>query len=147
MVTTPRSVAFIGGGFDRGIIRIGQNQNTVFSLDDAPAAVAANTTAQADLAAYAAHVATTIATQNYTTFHRAPSEPILTAHFDTGRHDLRSDDMDQLRLLAQFVTAVNMPITLQGFADRQRFEGMSDSGNRAANITLGNNRAQEVKIS
>ena len=145
VVTTPHSVAFIGGGFDRGIIRIGENQNTVYSLDDAPSAVSATTTAQADLAAYAAHVASTIAAQNYTTFHRAPSEPIVTAHFDTGRHDLRPDDSEQLRLLAQFVTAVSMPITLQGFADRQRFEGMSDSGNRAANIALGNNRAQEVK--
>jgi hypothetical protein len=143
VVTTPRSVAFIGGGFDRGVIRVGENLNTVFGLDDSPA-TSATTTAQADLAAYAVHVAATIAALNYTTTHVAPSEPIYTPHFDTGKHFLKPVDTEQLRILAQFLIATNTSITLQGFADRQRYSP-NNSVDTRLNIQLGNNRAKAVK--
>lgn len=138
--TTPRTVAFLGGGHDSGIIRVGENQATVYTLDDSPA-TSANTTAQGDLAAYAAHVATAVAAQGYTTHHVAPGQPILQLGFDTGRHDIRPTYYNSLRHVAQTIRTLNIPVELEGFADRQMYSTNSD----ALNVQLGNNRANEVK--
>lgn len=138
--TTPRTVAFLSGGHDRGIIRVGKNEATDYTLDDSPA-TSASTTAQADLAAYAAHVASTVAAQGYNTRHIAPNAPVLQLLFETGRHDVNPNSYESLRNLAQAMRELNFAVEIEGFADRQVYASNSD----ALNAQLGNNRANEVR--
>ncbi|EGV50220.1 hypothetical protein [endosymbiont of Riftia pachyptila] len=63
---TANTVAFLSGGFDSGILRIGTDADTVYTLDDSPA-TSATSTAQGSLASYAAHVKTQIEAQGYDT--------------------------------------------------------------------------------
>lgn len=139
--TTTNSVAFIAGGFDSGIVRIGTDADTTYKLDTFPA-VNAVTTAQGSLGAYATHVNTQIEAKGYRTALFAPSDVIFRSLFETGKHDVPASILPGLMGLAVAMKRLNFQITIEGFADRQRYAtGNSDKLNRE----LGDNRAREIR--
>mgnify|MGYP001826147677 CR=1 FL=1 len=143
---TSSTVAFLSGGHDSGILRIGTNADTTYTLDDSPATSAA-TTAQADLAAYANHVKAQIEAQNYSTTLIAPNGVLARTMFETGKHTIPASDraaVHSLALrLARAMRVLNFPITIEGFADRQRYANRARSDE--LNRQLGDNRANEIK--
>lgn len=144
---TSNTVAFLSGGHDSGIVRIGSNVNTNYALDDAPAAVTASTTAQGSLAAYATHVKTQVDAQGYTTELFAPDDVIFRNFFETGKHTIPAADQASvnrgLMRMAIAMQRLNFPITIEGFADRQRYANRASSD--TLNRRLGDNRAKEIK--
>lgn len=143
---TNNTVAFLSGGFDKGIIRIGTDTDTTYALDDAPA-VTATTTAQGSVAAYAAHVKAQVDASGYSTELFAPAAAILTAFFDTGKHVFPASSQDAIsKSLKRFALAMiqlNIRIEIEGFADMQRFANRNESN--SLNVELGDNRARELQ--
>lgn len=143
---TENSVAFLSGGFDSGIIRIGTDVDTSYTLDDAPA-VTASTTAQGSVADYASHVKSQVEAVGYTTDLFAPNAAIFRALFETGKHTLtaaqRASLSNGLMRLALAMKRMNFRIEIEGFADRQRFANRTSSD--ALNRQLGDNRARELQ--
>lgn len=141
------AIAFISGGHDAGIIRIGTNANTDYTLDNTPNTITASTTAQDSLANYANHVKTQIEAKGYDTDLVSPSSAITSKLFNTGEHTLPRDEnlpasMRSLMRLAQAIKRMNLSVTIEGFADRQQYaRGNSD----ALNKQLGDNRAREIR--
>lgn len=151
VATTDRTVAFKGGGFDRCVIQIDANSATDYEFNGS---ITVNTTAQGALQAYADHVKTEVEGAGYTASLYAPTDPITTTHFKTGKHHLETfsidgttynDDMIQsLGYLAQFAKDHNFELEVKGFADAQRYRNQSPSESNQSNIDLGNCRADEV---
>jgi outer membrane protein OmpA-like peptidoglycan-associated protein len=147
--TTKHTVAFLGGGYDRGVVRVGVNAATTYNLDNAPP-TSASTTPQADLSAYAIHVSESIKTKGYKTLHLAPPNGatergvVESLFFDTGSHEVSPDGYKSLRYLAQLIQQRNIPVEVEGFADRQMYSTDSQKSD-ALNRQLGDNRANEVK--
>ncbi|RKZ67893.1 MAG: hypothetical protein DRQ44_05120, partial [Gammaproteobacteria bacterium] len=143
---TENTVAFLSGGFDSGIIRIGTDVDTSYTLDDAPA-VTASTTAQGSVADYASHVKSQIESVGYRTDLFAPNAAIFRALFETGKHTLtatqRASLSNGLMRLALAIKQMNFRIEIEGFADRQRFANRTSSA--ALNRQLGDNRARELQ--
>jgi hypothetical protein len=71
----------------------------------------------------------------------APGDPVGTAFFDTGKRTLRSAHFDMFKRIALIGKDTGMVFTITGFADRQMF----GSNSEAQNVTLSENRAQEVR--
>lgn len=151
VATTDRTVAFKGGGFDRCVIQIDQNSATDYEFNGS---TTVNTTAQGSLQAYAEHVETEVEGAGYSASLYAPSDPITTTHFKTGKHHLETfsidgttynDDMIQsLGYLAQFAQDHNLDLEVEGFADAQRYRNQPASSSDQSNIDLGNRRADEI---
>jgi len=143
---TENTVAFLSGGFDSGIIRIGTNADTNYTLDDSPA-VTAVTTAKSSLAAYAGHVKSEVESKGYTTELFAPDAAIITALFATGKRKIPKADEDKIAgKILRFALALkqmDLSVEVEGFADRQTFAGSTNSP--ALNRQLGDNRADELK--
>jgi outer membrane protein OmpA-like peptidoglycan-associated protein len=143
---TANTVAFLSGGFDRAIIRIGTNTDTVYNLDDSPA-VSATTTAQGSVADYAAHVKTQVEAQGYDTGLRAPGDRVGHALFNTGEHTLRDSDRvslsNSLMNMAQAMRRMRFRVTIEGFTDRQQYANRARSDE--LNRQLGDNRARELQ--
>jgi outer membrane protein OmpA-like peptidoglycan-associated protein len=150
----PNTVAFVGGGFSRGIIQIAANADTAFTLN-AATPVTVSTTAQASLEAYAPHVASQIQAAGYDATAHAPSAPLLRVFFDTGMHHIATNPPDlstrneridsRLLTVAQMIRDRNMPVTIEGFADAQPFRGATAAQSAQSNRDLGDRRAQAVK--
>ena len=152
VVTTNRTVAFTGAGFASGFIRIDSNTDTEYGLN---AGSTVTTTAQADLDAYATHVAAQIsAVSGFRATAYPAGVPIERVHFRTGRHNIeqftaegeaRNDGLrDTLEGIAQMVIATGLRIEVVGHTDTQPYPGgtaASDEANRA----LGDRRAAEVR--
>ena len=152
VVTTNRTVAFVGTGFGRGLIRIDTNAATSYRLN-ADTTVA--TTAQADLDAYATHVAAAIQTNAGFEATAYPATGVLhRVAFRTGRHNIEqfiaegqprnADSRANLEGLARMSTTMNLRLVVQGHTDTQPYPGgsaVSDSANRQ----LGDRRANEVR--
>ncbi|WP_028671781.1 OmpA family protein [Saccharospirillum impatiens] len=151
VTTTDRTVAFKGGGFDRCVIQIDANSATDYAFNGT---TTVTTTAQASLQAYADHVKTDVEAAGYTATLYAPSVPIATTHFKTGKHHLETfdvngttfnDDMIQsLGYLAQFAREHNLDLDVEGFADAQPYRNQPASASDQSNIDLGNRRADEI---
>jgi flagellar motor protein MotB len=141
---TKNTVAFLSGGFDSGIIRIGTNTNTSYTLDSAPAVTVA-TTAKSSIAAYADHVKSEVESKGYSTKLVAPTAAVITAFFVTGKHKFSREEEDEIASnLMRFALAMkqmNLSVEIEGFADRQPFT--SDSS--AKNLELSINRAKELE--
>ena len=144
------TVAFIGGGFDRALIQIDANVDTVYNLDDSPA-VSVASTAQADLAAYANHVDALISAEGYETFLFEPGHYLKRFHYNTNDSHLeeftdnsidRNEDYDdELRLVAQMATQQGLTLEIRGWADAQQFRGAPGP---ASNLRLSDDRAKDV---
>jgi len=146
---TQNTVSLISGGLDSGIIRIGTNANTTFSLDDAPNVITATTTAQDSLASYAAHVETQIEAQGYNASVFSPGDKIRTTLFETGKATLRAQDQvsvtNSLKNMAAAMRQMNFPVSIEGFADRQLYTSVSTTSSDNLNVRLGNERANTLK--
>ncbi len=139
--TTTNTVAFLAGGFDSGIVRVGTDADTTYKLDTSPAVTAA-TTAQGSVAAYAAHVKTQIEAKGYTAVLAAPNDIVFRSFFETGKHDVPDSMLPGLMGMAVAMKRMNFQIAIEGFADRQRYStGNSDK----LNCELGDNRAREIR--
>ncbi|WP_428241190.1 OmpA family protein [Gynuella sp.] len=143
--TTPHTITFLGGGFDAGIIRVGQTTAIDYQLDDDPAPVTASTTAQGDLATQATHVRDQVQAVGYDAISVAPDAPVHTSHFETGRHEVPASEYPALRNLAQSMASMGFAVTIEGFADTQMYDASDRSRSDTLNVQLGNNRANEVK--
>ena len=139
---TANTVAFLSGGFDSGILRIGTDADTVYTLDDSPA-TSATSTAQGSLASYAAHVKIQIEAQGYDTDLYAPDAVLFRTFFETGQHDVPDAQLLGLMRMALAMKQMNFQITIEGFADRQRYANRARSD--TLNRQLGDNRAREVR--
>jgi outer membrane protein OmpA-like peptidoglycan-associated protein len=142
VVTTENSIAFQGGGFDRALIRIAQDSNTDYVLDGSHTA---STTAQGSLETYANHVRDQIIAEGYDANAYAPTASLATFDgYNTGQADIKDEWESRLDELARGIIAMNSPVSIQGFTDRQTFAGgvaASDQQNRE----LGDNRAQGIQ--
>lgn len=142
--TTNRTVTFLGGGHDSGIIRVGTNADTIYKLDDSPD-VSVTTTAKAHLNAYATHVRDEIIAKGYQAALVAPNTPLRQIAFATGSHSVTSaDDHEQLRLLAQLIRTRGLAVEIEGFTDRQMYSSNTQRSDEL-NRRLGDNRANEVR--
>ncbi|WP_203567269.1 OmpA family protein [Aestuariimicrobium ganziense] len=151
IVTTSRTVTFLDTSFGAALIRISQNQATDFVMNPASTVT---TTAQADLNAYADHVAAQVAAAGFDTAMAAPNEPVSRVYFKTGRHNLEvftaqgsernTSAHFNLMVLAGFSRDTGTRLRVQGYTDTQPYPGgaaASDTANRA----LGDRRAAEVR--
>lgn len=147
------TVAFIGGGFDRGLIQIDDNSNTTYNLNGTTNSVDA--TAQADLAAYANHVKTLVEGENYDTVLLAPTHSIQRFHFKTGEHHLETFTLNstthnenydtRLQYLALMLKHLGQNIIVKGWADAQQFRRPTEEQRDQANLDLSENRAIAVR--
>ncbi len=152
VVTTNRTVAFIGTGFARGLIRIDTNAATSYRLN---AGITVATTAQADLDSYAAHVAAAIqATPGFEATAYPITGVLHRVSFRTGRHSIEeftaegqprnAESRTQLEGTARMSATMNLRLVVEGHTDTQPYPGgmaASDSSNRQ----LGDRRANEVR--
>lgn len=152
VVTTDRTVAFVGMGFARGLIRIDANADTSYRLHDT---LTVDTTAQADLDAYATHVAARIqAEPGFEAVASTLSTPLGRVHFRTGRHNIeqftaegapRNDvAREALEGIARMSQVLGVRLDVIGHTDAQPYSGgraVSD----ASNLALGQRRAEEVR--
>ncbi|MBM9593565.1 hypothetical protein [Roseitranquillus sediminis] len=149
--TTSNTVAFLGSASDFAIIQIDANADTSYVFNGTTTIA---TTAQGDLDTYAAHVEAQVQAAGYTTLLASPTSPLVTVNFATGLHHFQetnpdgpvdnTGDRSRLKLIALVARARNLAITVQGYADAQRYPGgqaISDQENRR----LGDRRAAEIK--
>ncbi|ATG50807.1 hypothetical protein CFK38_04155 [Brachybacterium vulturis] len=153
VVTTDRTVAVLGGGFARGMIRIDTDEDTAYRLHDT---LTISTTAQGDLEAYAAHVAAEIdADPDFEATAYAPGTPIERVFFPTSRHHLaqftaegepRNEGLrSTLEGIARMCRDSGITLRVTGHTDRQRFAGRDQDTSDDLNEALGLRRAQEVE--
>lgn len=154
VVIGPNTVAFVGGGFSRGIIQVDTDAATAYVLNSAtPVNVA--TTAQGSVEAYARHVATQIQAAGYDALAHGPGDSLGTVHFDTGMHHIAHNPPDlntrnanvdgNLLHLARMIRDRNLQVTIEGFADAQPFRGATPAQSAQSNRDLGDRRAQAVR--
>lgn len=151
VVTTDKTVAFVGGGFDSCVIQIDTNSDTDYQFN---AGLTVNTSAQASIQAYANHVATQIENAGYRVSLAGPGSPVYTASFRTGHHHIETFEVDgttynsaafeSIGRMARFALAHNYELDVEGFADAQGYRGQTESESDDSNIQLGNRRADEV---
>ncbi|MEM7686324.1 MAG: OmpA family protein, partial [Pseudomonadota bacterium] len=149
--TTSNTVAFIGGGFDKAVIQVGTNVNTDYVFNGS---TTVSTTAQGDLAAYAAHVHTEVNGTAFAARLNAPTDPLMVMHFRTGRDHLEQftaggsarnvNISDRLRSLARFIVARNLTVEVEGYADAQRYRGGQTISDQR-NVELGRRRATTLR--
>lgn len=147
VLTTQRSITFLGGGFDKAIIRISKNEPTEFVLNNADDIKVA-TTEQASLELYATHVRDAIREKNYDAeiVSADASAPVYNVYFATGKHKPQhSGDYENIALIAKFLVSSGQSVELEGYADRQVHASAGTTQSRNLNEVLGNNRANEVK--
>lgn len=149
--TTSNTVAFLGSPDDFATIQIDTNADTSYVFNGS---TTVSTTAQDDLNAYAAHVEAQVQAAGYTTQLASPTAPLVTVNFATNVQFFQETNPDgpvdntgdrgRLKLIALVSRARHLTITVQGYADAQRFPGgqsVSDGENRG----LGDRRAAEIK--
>ena len=139
--TTSNTITFLGGGHDRGIVRVGQTDATDYQLDTDPGTVTASTTAQAGLEAQANHTRDQIIASGYGAVAIGPDRPIFISRFETGKHDVPIDDYAGLKYLAESMRDVGYTVEIEGYTDTQMYGAQSDDRNQE----LGENRANEVR--
>ncbi len=141
VTTTSNTVAFHGAGRGQAVIRVGENTDTDYVLDDTHTAT---TTAKASLEAYAIHVKDQIIAQNYDATAFPPTAPLMTFdNYPTGGFTVKDEWQENLDRLAVGIILLGTPVQIQGYTDRQTFSGgvaASDAQNRA----LGDHRAQGI---
>lgn len=152
VVTTNRTIAFVGTGFARGLIRIDTNAATTYRLN---ATTTVDTTAQADLDAYATHVATAIQTNAGFLATAFPANGVLhRVAFRTGRHNIEQftaegqprnvDSRANLEGMAHMSRTMNFRLVVQGHTDTQPYPGGAAASD-SSNTQLGDRRANEVR--
>jgi len=149
--TTSNTVAFLGIESDRAIIRMDTDAATDYVFNGS---ITVSTSAQGSVSAYAAHVKTRVDAEGYRTFLAGPADPLAVVNFRTGRDHFEEfqhagtsyndGDRDRLRMIARIATAMNLPITVTGFADAQRYPGGQPVSD-AENQRLSERRARTVK--
>lgn len=138
VVVTSRSVAFLRTPHANGLIAIHDNAATEYGLNGE---TTVSTTAQTDLAAYAAHVEAQIDAAGgfLTTLHppRPDDQASFRVTFETGEADFQ-EDAHRIKLLelARAFAAMGTRIRVEGLTDRV--------GSAADNLTLGTARGQFV---
>ncbi len=141
VVISSPSVAFLGADNDSALIRIRSNTSTDFAVNGS---LTVETIAQADLEAYATHVAAEFTDAGFTyskLFAQSPRPgvngiDIGAAQFDTNVDTLRTSDALRLTFYARLIRATGAIIKVEGFTDRQ--------GRQSSNIPLGERRAKVV---
>jgi outer membrane protein OmpA-like peptidoglycan-associated protein len=141
VVVNSPTVTFLRPDSDRAVIRIAENQATDYVVNGS---LTINTTAQADLAAYADHVLAQFRAlpeperfRLSLLFAPGPRVKLVDAHYDTGIHSLRPVDADRLKSFARFLVETGQVVEVEGFTDRQ--------GSQAMNLELGAARARGVR--
>lgn len=152
VVTTDRTVAFVGTGFARGLIRIDTNEDTSYQLNDT---LTVDTTAQADLDAYAAHVAAQIsATSGFEATASSIDTSLFRVHFETGDQAITTFTAEgaernrtvhsTLEGLGRMSRDRDMRLRVVGHTDQQTYPGGRAVSDRA-NLALGQRRADAVR--
>lgn len=136
---TNNTIAFIKGSSDSGIIRIANNDNIDYKLNES---ISVNTTIQSDLETYATHVETEINNlENYSAKLFKPNSSIFSIEFDTSSATIADDDLknisEKLLIIALAIKSESFEVVIEGFTDRQ--------GNKDFNQTLSDNRANYLK--
>lgn len=151
VITTNRTVAFVGAGWALGIIRIDTNADTTYRLN---ATTEVTTTAKADVAAYAEHVAAQFQAAGFDARTLGPGSPATRIHFPTGRHHIEEFTAEgsprnvrakrNLEALAGLSRAMGIKLKVQGRTDNQPYPGGAAASD-ASNRQLGDRRANEVR--
>lgn len=152
VATTERTVAFLGTGFARGILRIDADADTSYRLNDS---LTVDTTAQGDLDAYADHVAALIdADPGFEARAYPAGTPIARIFFETGRHrivvftaegELRNDGaLHELQGIADMSRQRGTRLRIVGHTDQQPYPGGAAVSDEA-NLALGQRRADAVR--
>lgn len=143
VVVQSPTVAFRRPDADNALIRITANTATNFVVNGA---LTINTTAQADIPAYAQHVKDQFATAGYDTNLVTPQTASTVGIFTpmpfaTGSHELTTQMANYYAVVASNITAIGLPVEIEGYADLQRYR-TGDSDQR--NLELGKARARAV---
>ena len=141
VMTTSNTVAFHGSGFAHAVIRVGENTDTDYVLDDSHTA---STTAQASLETYANHVKNQIIAEGYDALAFPPTAPLKTFdNYPTGGFTVKDEWQDDLDRLAAGIISLGTPVQIQGYTDRQTFSG-GVAASDAQNRQLGDHRTQGI---
>ncbi len=140
--TTSNSVAFLGGGFHFGIIRISKNVDTNYVINDS---ITANTTAQDTLDNYANHVKDQIEQAGYRTLLAVPGVKLRVTFksFEIGEKLINPDWERELNEQAFVINMLGNRATVEGFADTQPYPGGPMKSDKE-NLRLGQDRAIKV---
>lgn len=143
LVNSP-TVAFMRPDADNALIRITSNTATDYVVNGS---LTINTTAQADVPAYAEHVAVQFRAQGFDVGYIQPATAAAsgitrTFPFETGSPDLTPEMEAYYALNASNITTINRPVEIVGFTDLQRYR-QGDSDQR--NLELGRARAKAVQ--
>lgn len=136
VVVNSPTVAFLRPDTDSALIRIRNNADTAFVVDGS---VTVNTTAQATLTEYAAHVAEQFTAAGFGyVYHAAPGPRVQigVALHDTAVQLPQPASISKIEHWAGVLKATGQSAEIEGFTDRQ--------GPRAANLALGEARARTV---
>lgn len=129
VVCKPNSVAFVGGGFENGIIRIRENP----AAADSPQTFRLNGSTSLDVTrstsvdAYAEKVKDAIDATAFFAFHFRPGTPVSKCYFDVDRADIRPDDDALLLKMARLLVSTGLSAKVNGYASRTA----SDAHNQA----------------
>ncbi|MCV6585268.1 MAG: OmpA family protein [Marinibacterium sp.] len=139
VVCSPNAVAFIGGGFENGLIRISRNPGAAQSPETyrMNGSTSVDVTRSNTVAAYAAKVKDAINATAFTAVHIAAGDHFYRVFFDVDKAFIRSNDDAPLRNLAQFMKKMGLSAKVNGYASRTS----SDSHNQ----TLSEERAKAVR--
>ena len=151
VITTNRTVAFVGAGWALGIIRVDTNADTTYRLNGT---TQVTTTAKTDLPAYADHVAAQIQAAGFDARALRPDNPITRIHFPTGRHHIEEFTAEgsprnvrarrNLEALAGMCRTMGLKLKVQGHTDTQPYPGGAAASD-TSNKQLGDRRANEVR--
>jgi outer membrane protein OmpA-like peptidoglycan-associated protein len=154
VVTTDRTVTFMRPGWSGGLIRIDEDRDTAYLLDNEDPEVRVTTTAQGSVTAYADHVAAQITARGWNARAGSSTTPLVRVHFRTGRHNIEtftaegagrnSDTGNELALLARFSRDRGVRLRVVGHTDAQPYPG-GQAASDQANRQLGDRRANEVR--
>lgn len=139
VVVQSPTVAFLRPDTSSALIRIRENVDTDFVVNTADP-LTVNTTAQASLADYAAHVSQAFRDAGFSGVIQrdpGPRAQIGVAYYDTDVQTLDDEATQSLMRLAEGLKATNQRVEIEGFTDRQ--------GSASHNLELGAARAEGVR--
>jgi len=143
IVINGNTVAYVFGGYNAALVKVEDDSATSYVLNSANtvtiAAGLGSATAHAnklatDIEALAGYSATAIT---------STGGVLRRSFFPTGEHDefADADEYDALRVVAKLAERAGLGLTVEGFADRQKFS----SNNSERNKDLGNARSTHVE--
>ncbi|SOB90030.1 outer membrane protein OmpA-like peptidoglycan-associated protein [Rhodobacter sp. JA431] len=136
VICTANDVAFVGAGFDRGLIRIRANPDAdeTYVLNNATSVTVSRSNS---LANYAAKVRDAIQGARFNTRLIAPGMPMHSVYFDVDKEFIRPAHDSSLLNFAGYMRARNRPVKVRGYASR--------TGSDPYNQRLSERRAEAVR--